>query len=338
MYHLNLVNFIVMQTIIIVATIFLLIYLIKISIANHYNKKFSAFVYSDVSTTDTSLEARFEAIFKHFINAFSYLLDKLHLFKKSRLKYDKYLFTNNYYLTKNIDYISLKIIINILAIFISLIFLLFSFSYYNLVIILLFIILVNLIIELILKYYISYYYKLLNKELINMIRTINSSLSVGLNITQALNNAKQSTSQLLSGEIDLIINDINSGISIEKAFDHLYNRVKSNNVLYLSTILSVLSKSGGTILNTFQILEEDYEKKIKRQRTINNLLFPYRFIFNFLGLLPLFVITYRLIINNDLLITIFNSFYNTSLLVLLIIYNVCYFIIINNLMEVMHHE
>ena len=338
MFHLNLINFIVLQSIIIIVTILLLIYLIKIMIANHYNKKFSAFVSSDTSNIDNSFEACISVIIKHFINAFSYLLDKLKMFKKSRLKYDKYLFTNNYFLTKNIDYISLKLIINLVAIFNAIIFLLFSFSYYNLIIILLFIILINLIVELILNYYINYYYKLLNKELINIIRTVNSSLSVGLNITQALNNAKHNANTLLSRELDIIINDINNGISIEKAFNRLYNRVKSNEVLYLATILSVLSKSGGSIFETFQILEEDYEKKIKRQRTINNLLFPYRFIFNFLGILPLIFFIYKLIINNNLLFSIFNSLYNTSLLVLLIIYNVCYFIIINNLMEVINHE
>ena len=338
MYKINMVNFVVMQSIIVISTIFLLIRLIKLLIANRYNKKFSAFVYSEASNIDNSLEARISNIIKNFINAISYILDKLHLFKKSRKKYDGYLFINNYYLEQSIDFISIKIFINIIAILISGIFLIFSFSYYNLIIVLLFIILINIIMEIILIRYLNHYKKLLNKELLNVIRTINSSLSVGLNITQAINVASKKSNPLLKQELAIIVADLNSGISIEKAFLRLYNRIKTDEILYLSSILSVLSKSGGSIQNTFQVLEEDYEKKIKRQRSVNNLLLPYRFIFNFLGLLPLIIFTYKLIVTNNLFVKIFNSMYNSILVMLIIIYNVCYFIIVNNLMEVTKHE
>lgn len=338
MYKINMVNFVVMQSIIVISTIFLFIRLIKILIANRYNKKFSAFVYSETSNIDNSLEARISNIIKNFINAISYILDKLHIFKKSRKKYDGYLFINNYYLEQSIDFISIKIFINFIAILISGIFLIFSFSYYNLIIVLLFIILINIIMEIILIRYLNHYKKLLNKELLNVIRTINSSLSVGLNITQAINVASKKSNPLLKQELAIIVADLNSGISIEKAFLRLYNRIKTDEILYLSSILSVLSKSGGSIQNTFQVLEEDYEKKIKRQRSVNNLLLPYRFIFNFLGLLPLIIFTYILIVTNNLFVKIFNSMYNSILVMLIIIYNVCYFIIVNNLMEVTKHE
>ncbi len=338
MYKINYVNFIVMQTIIVISIIFLLIRLIKLLIANRYNKKFSAFVYSDVSTVDHSLEAKIASIIKSFIVANSFILNKLHLFKKRRQKYDCYLFINNYYLEQNIDFISVRILLNIIIILISSIFLLFSFSYYNLAIVLLFIILINFVIHIILIRYLRYYRKLLNKELLSVIRTINNSLSVGLNITQAINIAAKRCNPLLNQELELIVSDLNNGISIEKAFNRLYNRVKTDEILYLSSILSVLSKSGGSIQNTFEILEEDYDKKIKRQRSVNNLLLPYRFIFNFLGILPLIFFTYKLITINGLFIELFNSLYNTILIKLLIIYNVCYFIIVNNLMEVTKHE
>ena len=334
MQKINLINFIIMQVIMVLAFLAVIFYIIRILIANKYNKKFSQFVFTETDNTDKSLEAKLSNIVLYRIKGLSYIFNKLHLFKKSRLKYNKYLFIDNYYLTENIDYVSMRYLINIIVILLSALFLVFSFTYYNLVICLIILILVNLTIDIILKRYFNHYKKLLNLEILNTIHMINSSLSVGLSIMQAIKTASSKSSPLLASELKVVYEDLNNGLSIDASFSRLNERVKTEELMYLSTLLSILNKSGGTTQESFKILEDNYEEKIKNQKNISNLIFPYRFIFNFLGLIPLMVFTYKSIINHHYFTNFFNSNYNLGLLILVIVYNTLYFLIVNNLMEV----
>ena len=334
MQKITLINFIVMQVIIIISFIAFMFYLVRILIANKYNKKFSQFVFTDNDITDKSLEAKLSNLVLYRIKGTSYLFNKLHLFKKTRLKYNKYLFINNYYLNENIDFISMRYLINVMVIFLSIIFLLFSFTYYNIIVCILTIILCNLTIDIILKRYLNYYKKLLNLEILNTIHMINSSLNVGLSIMQAVKTSASKSSPLLQAELNILYEDLNNGISIDASFSRLNDRVKTEEIMYLSTLLSILNKSGGTTQESFKILEDSYEEKISNQKSINNLIFPYRFIYNFLGFIPLGIFIYKSIINHSYFTNIFNSNYNLILMILIIVLNTLYFIMVNNLMEV----
>lgn len=334
MKEISIINFVVLQLIAVICLVLIISYLVKLSITNKYNKKFSNFVINDNNNVDHSIEALVNNLFLYIINAISYLLDKLHLFKKSRNQYNKYLFIENYYFKRNIDFISLKVILNIFATLVGLLFLMISYTTYNLIIVLLFIFLVNLVIEIVLKRYYRHYLKELNNEILNLIHIINSNLSVGLSIMQAITNASNKANPLLKKELVLMADDLNNGLSIEKAFNRLNERFNNKEVTYLSTMLAVLNKSGGSIASSFKILESNYEERISYQKSINNNLIFYRWLFIFMGFIPGLLFSIKSIMNHEYFINIFNNIDKIVIFVICLFINIMYYAILLKIMEV----
>lgn len=334
MQKISLINFVVMQIIAVLAFIFIIFYLSKLFTANRFNRKFQDFVSNDNQEKDHSIENWIYNLYKNIIKFNSKILIKVPGIKKLATKYNKYLFIENELFTENIDYISLKVILAFIISLIAIVFLLFSFSFYDLIIAILFVILSSICVELFLYYYYKHYLKRLNIELLNSIHIINASLNVGLSITQSVYNASIKCDKLLRKELTTVYNDLNNGLAIDTAFKRLYERLQAPEILYLCTMLSVLSKVGGTTKETFKTLEDNYQNKINHQKSISNLIIPYKFIFYFIGIIPLIIFIYQIICNNNYLTNIITSWFSIIFFISAIILNIIYYILCINILEV----
>ena len=83
--------------------------------------------------------------------------------------------------------------------------------------------------------------------LLQAIVIMNSAFKSGKNIWQAINIVKTSTESPIKEEFEIISKDIDYGLDLLTVFERFYNRVKVEEVKYITTSLSLLNKTGGIV-------------------------------------------------------------------------------------------
>ncbi len=333
MKDISLINFFVIQVISVTIFIVIIFYLAKIITANKFNQKFSSYVINPVET-DKSLENKIVIFIARLVSLFSFIASKSIFKNYLNKKYSKYMFMNNSIFTNPLSFYGLKVLLVLITLISGIIFLLMDFNYYNLILVLLIVIFVSLAVEIVYYKRFVHYLKNLNYELLNSIEIINSSLQVGLSITQSINEASKKSSKLLNQEFKYVYNDITNGLSLENSFKRMYERLNVKEVLYLSNFLSLLSKIGGNTLDTFNVLEQDYDELIKKNKRIRRSILPYKYIFYAIGFIPSLLFIFRYCTNNHFKNAIINENMNILLIFLSLVLNVIYFIIVYTTSEV----
>ena len=65
--------------------------------------------------------------------------------------------------------------------------------------------------------------------------------------------------------------DIDYGLSLEVVFDRFYNRVKLEDIKYITSSLSLINKTGGNIVRVFGSIEKNFYDKKKIKDEMNSL-------------------------------------------------------------------
>lgn len=212
--------------------------------------------------------------------------------KKYSKKLDKYLiYSKNTRLTCD-DYISIKILYTM---FVDLLYLVTSILKNNPINIFLFIILSFVSFFIIDGAIIIIYKNKRNKiedGLLQAIVIMNSAFKSGKNIYQAINIVKTSLPSPIKEEFEIISKDINYGLDLTTVFERFYNRVKVEEVKYITSSLSLLNKTGGNIVTVFNMIEKHFYDKLKIKNELNSLTSSSKMLYRMLIFIPfIFVFT-----------------------------------------------
>ena len=278
----------------------------------------------------------FILLFK-IINHISSKLNKIEIIKRYSERYNKYIDNNSKYIKNPVDFITIKFLI-------SLVFaILYTFSSilrlnFSLIILLSLFIIFFFIIDIL--YSISFKIKRrqIENDLLSAIIIMNNAFKSGMNITEAVNIVKIELEGPIKNEFIKISNDIKYGLSLEVVFDRFYDRVKIEDIKYISSCLSLINKTGGNIVRVFSSIESNFYDKKRIKNELNSLTSSSKFMFKLLLFLPIVLILIILVLNKDYFMPLFNNAMGRIILLFILILYIFYIIVVNLVMKVKYYE
>jgi tight adherence protein B len=195
----------------------------------------------------------------------SKVLESLVIFNGLARTYDKYIYSDSR-LRKGIDYVSIKILLGLLFIFVNvLINALYRIEFSSLLI------LISFVLGFIIPDFYCLFNKskrvnILNKNLLSAIIIMNNSYKANESTEQAIKSVCDRTEGAVSVEFMKVLNDIKLGIDISEAFSRMYERTHLPVVKYMSSVLGLVNKSGIDIIDAFS----NIEKKLLEIEKFNN--------------------------------------------------------------------
>lgn len=280
--------------------------------------------------TDFSLrgskESSEKSIIFRIIYSFSDFLKSLVIFNQYGKTYDKYIYEESR-LRKGIDYISIKILLGISFVF-SYLFI--SFLYREPISSLL-ILLVFVIGFLLPDFYCLFIrrkkVKILNKNMLSAIIIMNNSFKANSSTEKAINDVISRTDGLLSIEFKKVLNDLKIGMNVSEAFLRMYRRVRISSILYISRVLSLVNKSGISIVEAFDLIESKLINEEKFNNQINVLNSTNKISLLIFSILPVIFILCIIFYNKEY-IMLFTTYLGTFVLAIILILYVFYLMLL----------
>ena len=188
----------------------------------------------------------------------SKVLESLVIFNGLARTYDKYIYSDSR-LRKGIDYVSIKILLGLLFIFVNVL----EFSSL--------LILISFVLGFIIPDFYCLFNKskrvnILNKNLLSAIIIMNNSYKANESTEQAIKSVIDRTEGAVSVEFMKVLNDIKLGIDISESFNRMYERTHLPVIKYMSSVLGLVNKSGIDIIDAFS----NIEKKLLEIEKFNN--------------------------------------------------------------------
>ncbi len=129
----------------------------------------------------------------------------------------------------------------------------------------------------------------IEKNLLKAITIINNNLQANRSIKEALIDTKDKIDGDLKNEFTEVVNDLNHGLSLEVSFRRMMDRCGVEDVAYLTTTLSILSKTGGNTKEVFNYLEELFETRKKLSQELDATIASSKLVYIILSILPIIV-------------------------------------------------
>ena len=297
-------------------------------------KRISRYSVKPIKDSSLSLLENISRKYKTVIIKLSKFLEKSVFIKKYSLHYEKYVGTIDKVYSRGIEYISNKIIIS----FIFLVIAFFSktiqseiLSSYELVIPLT----VGFFVpDLIYIYKYSVYRKQIENDLLQAIIIMNNAFKSGRSISQAVELVSNELEGPIAEEFKKMYLEISFGLSINVVFKRFSERVKLEEVTYLTASLSILNKTGGNIIKVFSSIEKSLFNKKKLKLELQSLTSSSKIIVYVLTFMPIAFIVFISIINPSYFEPLFTTEIGFILMALIITIYITYLIFIRKIMRV----
>ena len=132
--------------------------------------------------------------------------------------------------------------------------------------------------------------KEIEKNLLKAITIINNNLQANKSIKEALIDTKDKINGKLKIELESVINDLEHGLSLEVAFKRMKTRCEVADLTYLTTTLSILSKTGGNTKEVFNYLESLFQIRKKLSQELDATIASSKLVYIILSVLPIIVL------------------------------------------------
>ena len=309
------------------------IYMLLSNIFINYDDRFKEYsITSKKSNNLTFFEKVFNDVWK-LIKRLSKLLSKSELLKKYGNSFSKYINYKDVNRIKGIDYISIKFIISILFSLIYLISTLFRVRYNSMILLLIFIISFFML-DIYFKIEFKNRNKRIENDLLSAIIIMNNAFKSGMNIMQAVNIVESELDGAIKEEFKKINLDIKYGLSLEVVFERFYNRVKIEDIKYISSSLSLINKTGGNIVKVFSSIEKNFYDKKKINDEMNSLISSSVFMYRLLTIMPILLCLIILVVNPTFFLPLITTTIGKIIILLILILYICYVLVVKRVMKV----
>lgn len=273
-------------------------------------------------------------LYDKFISSVSKTLYKLKIFDTYSLKYQKYIKKEDKDKIDKMDFISKKILLSFLYIFIVICFdmirympmtilqLLFSglFGFFTLDLLL---ISENKLLE-----------KERENDLLKAITIMNNSFKSGRSIMQSIELVSHELDSPLGLEFKKMYIDLTYGLSLEVVFKRFEERVKLEDAKYITTSLNILNNTGGDIVKVFESVEKTFFNNKKLKDELNNLTASSKLLYYILLCMPVIFITMILVLDSTYFYPFFTSSLGYFMMALCFLIYIAYIFIIKKIMNV----
>ena len=321
-----------------IVTGFVLLYLayrlFKFFRTRSFDKRFEPYT---VEIIDDDSESLFDIMiyyYKGIRNKVSKVLLKSKVLSDYSEKYEKYSSKSRVSSLDKMNYITNKIFVGLLCVFL----LLFSCLFRTIKIDLYILLLVFLVGFFLLDIYLIVDDKIkrkrIEKDMGQAIIIMNNAFRSGYSIMQAIYLVYKELDGPISVEFKKMYMDITFGLNMEVVFKRFSERVKCVEASYMSTSLAVLNKTGGNIVQVFNSVERNSMVRKKLKDELDSVSASAKAVFKILVCIPVFIVGMLLILNPGFFNPLLTTPIGIMCLILSIIIYVLYIIIIRKIVYV----
>ena len=174
----------------------------------------------------------------------------------------------------------------------------------------------------------------IENDLLQAIIIMNNAFKSGRSIQQAIHLVTTELTGPICEEFKKMELELSFGLSIDVVFHRFSDRVRLEEVAYLTASLSILNKTGGNIIKVFSSIEESLFNKKKLKLEMASLTGSSRMIMYALIVVPLLFIAFVSIINPTYFVPLFTSVIGIILMIIMVILYVAYIYIVRRVMKV----
>lgn len=303
----------------------IVIYVIKVSKTLRLSNRIDKYT---INNKDNSI-----SIGDYFYNLYLIFKDKvLNIIKdikyiKNKTKYYNK-FNNN-----GLDIIATKICISIILSFIYIIYSILE-KNFNLFILIIIVIISYYIYNIVLSISEIRRKKLIEDDLLRAIVIMNNAFKSGYNITQAVDMVVRDLTGPISDEFNKISNDLKYGLEIKDVFDRFYDRVKIEDIKYITSSLALLNITGGNLVGVFTNIEKSFTNNKRLKDELNSMTASSKLVYYVLLVMPIFLISVLLMISPDYFKPLLSNIIGYFIILLVIILYISYIVIIKHILKV----
>lgn len=174
----------------------------------------------------------------------------------------------------------------------------------------------------------------LENDLLQAIIVMNNSFKSGRSITQAIELVTKELEGPIADEFKLMHMQLQFGLSLDVAFSRFSERIKIEEVNYLTASLTILNKTGGNIIKVFSSIEKTLFNKKKLKLELKSLTGSSRIIMYLLSGLPIFLVVVIAMINPDYFVSLYTTPLGLVILFISLIIYISYIIVVRKIMKV----
>ena len=176
--------------------------------------------------------------------------------------------------------------------------------------------------------------KKIKNEMLRAVIIMNNAFKVGKSTLQAVEIASNDLPYPISKEFEKIYQDMSYGLSTDVAFQRFAKRVKLEEANYIASVLTILNKTGGNIINVFSSIEKTLFDKKKLESDLKNSTSASNLVVKVLMVIPILFILIIYIVSPTYFDPLFTSTLGYIVLVIIIMMFIIYTYLLNKIMKV----
>lgn len=187
-----------------------------------------------------------------------------------------------------------------------------------------------------LKLRVNYYIvrKSMQEDLLKALTLINHSFQSGNSILQAIKTVSDELDTPLGNEFNRIYKDISYGLSLTTAFKRFSDRIKLDEVNYITTSLIILNETGGDIVSVFQSIEDNFYTRRSLNQELRAITASSRALFFILTSVPIILFIMIVTFSPDYFGVLFSTPIGILIFGFIILLYLVYIIIVRRIMRV----
>lgn len=328
----NLNPMLVLQIMVILVIIIIFFYILKISRTYRLSRRIGIYSVESLSSTPISLFDRAFNTYKDIIKRISVVISKSKFIDKICNRYTKYIGYMD-------DISELDIISNKFIVIFILIILLFLanavlFQYPNLFDILITIGIGYIIPDIFVRYKSYMNHRRIEKDMLNAIIMLNNAFKSGRSTMQAIAIVKDELDGPIKKEFERMHTEIMYGLSFDSVFKRFADRVKIEEINYITSSLAVLNRTGGNIVKVFSSIEKSLYNRKRLESEMKALTEAAKAMSNILLVLPFVFAGIIMLFNPDYFTSLFDNIVGLSVFFIIIIFYVIYVVIVKKVLKV----
>ncbi|MCF7916262.1 MAG: type II secretion system F family protein [Candidatus Omnitrophica bacterium] len=139
--------------------------------------------------------------------------------------------------------------------------------------------------------------RMFEKQLVDGLTILANSLKAGLSMLQAMDVLVEEMSPPLRDEFSLVVREIRMGVSLEEAFQHLNQRMPSEEMDLITAAVLVAKETGGDLTKVFARLIDKIRERYKLKEMVETLTFQGKLQGYIMSLIPIAFVLF--ILNNN---------------------------------------
>ena len=176
--------------------------------------------------------------------------------------------------------------------------------------------------------------KKIKNDILRAVIIMNNAFKAGKSILQAVSIASVDLPNPIAKEFKKIEEDMSYGLSTDVAFARFAKRVNLEEATYIASVLTILNKTGGNIINVFSSIEKTLFDRKKLEEDLKNSTAASNLVVKFLMIVPLLFILIIYIVSPTYFEPLFNSNAGCFIIVIIVIMFTIYTYLLNKIMKV----